>query len=128
MKKVILILAILAMAITPAMAAEVTFQWDANTETDLAGYRIYEGTVSGDHPNQIAEIPCAANDTACATYLYQDVTDGTYYWVATAYDKDGNESEKSIEVSLTIDTVAPGSPQNFRVTITEARSVSVSVD
>jgi hypothetical protein len=31
----------MAVLTTPAQAANVTLQWDANTESDLAGYKIY---------------------------------------------------------------------------------------
>ena len=109
-------------------AGEVTFEWDANIEPDLAGYRIFEGTVPGTNPKLVADIPCQASDDTCTTYKYINVPDGTYYWVAYAYDEDGNVSGPSEEISLTIDTVAPGSPQSFTVTITDAKKVSVSVE
>jgi hypothetical protein len=127
MKKLILALAILAM-VSVASAAEITFLWDANVEADLAGYRIYEGTVPGTNEKLVADIPCQAADNTCTTYKYIDVPDGTYYWVAFAYDTNGNVSERSEEISLTIDTIAPGNPKSFTVTINDAKKVSVSVD
>ena len=111
-----------------AAGAEVTFLWDANVEPDLEGYRIYEGAVSGTNPKLVADIKCPANDASCTTYLYQNIPDGTYYWVAFAYDTSGNVSARSEEISLTIDTAAPGSPQSFTVNIKDTKSVSVSVD
>ena len=45
------------------------------------------------------------------------IPDGTYYFAATAYDTEGNESGYSNEVSATLDTTAPGSPQGLRITI-----------
>jgi hypothetical protein len=44
---------------TPAHAMNVTFTWDANTESDLAGYKVYYGTISGGPYNgqgQAAEV------------------------------------------------------------------------
>lgn len=42
MKALLLTICLLALAFT-AHAADVTLTWDANTETDLAGYRVYQG-------------------------------------------------------------------------------------
>jgi len=130
MKKLMVIFTVLfsLVFVGNLFAAEVTFLWDANVEPDLAGYRIFEGTVSGTNPKLVADIPCPASDDTCTTYKYINVPDGTYYWVAYAYDEDGNVSGPSEEISLTIDTVAPGSPQSFTVTITDAKKVSVSVE
>ena len=36
-----------------AFAANVTFKWDANGEADLAGYKIYYGTSSGNYTNSV---------------------------------------------------------------------------
>ena len=47
-KKLILLAAIILYSI-PVYAMDVTLQWDANTEPDLAGYKIYYDTDSG-HP------------------------------------------------------------------------------
>jgi len=33
----------------PTFAGGVTLTWDANTEGDLAGYRVYVGTASGEY-------------------------------------------------------------------------------
>lgn len=104
------------------MAAEVTFTWDANTETDLAGYKLYQSATSGTYD------PASAIDVGnVTTHVLTDVADGTWFWAATAYDTNGNQSAYSNEVSLTIDTIGPGAPQTFRVTLT-ASSVSVEVE
>ena len=42
MKALLLTICLLALAFT-AHAADVTLTWDANTESDLAGYRVYQG-------------------------------------------------------------------------------------
>ena len=89
------LLALLAIALllSPMVAygAAVTLAWDANTEPDLAGYRIHYGTASGDYSHTID----VGNIT---TYTLTGLEeDGTYYLVATAYDEDDNESGCSRE-------------------------------
>jgi len=93
-----------------AFAATVDFGWDANTEQDLAGYRLYQATTSGSYTKGtfIAEIPKPA-----VAYSLAAVPDGTYFWVLTAFDQTGNESGWSNEVTATIDETAPAPPSGF---------------
>ncbi|MFC1889575.1 MopE-related protein [Thermodesulfobacteriota bacterium] len=75
---------------------EVPLAWDSNTEPDLAGYRIYYGTSSGDYDFSVD----LGNCTGCSI---SDLEDGrTYYFAATAYDEYGNESGFSDEVSYSV--------------------------
>ena len=91
--KVIAILAFLS-AMFPIIvkAAEVGLTWDANAESDLAGYKIYYGTSSGNYSHSI--------DVGSTTaYTLTDLDAGvTYYLAATAYDADYNESGFSKEL------------------------------
>jgi hypothetical protein len=80
---------------------EVNFRWDANTEPDLAGYRIYRSTVSGVYGTvPVFEVLCRANDITCCEGRDVIVGPDTYYWVARAFDDEGYESENSVEQSL----------------------------
>jgi hypothetical protein len=75
----------------------VTLEWDANTEPNLAGYRIYVGTASGSY----GTIPIEAG--LATTCTVGKLTNGrTYYFVATAFDTSGVESGRSNEVSCTV--------------------------
>ena len=75
----------------------LTLTWETNTESDLAGYKVYRSTTSGTYGAPIAVIQ--GNVT---TYQGTNLTRGqTYYFVVTAYDTSGNESDFSIEVSGT---------------------------
>ena len=116
MKKLI-ILAIILLASTSFAATDVSFRWDANSEPDLAGYRLYRSDTSGAYTQGafIKEIPCAANDTACAAVTDEGVPDGVYYWVVTAYDTEGLESVWSNEVTTTLDSTPPGPPQSLSI-------------
>lgn len=93
---------------------DVTVSWDANTESDLAGYKVYRGTTSRDYDQ-------AANVGNVTAHTWLDLPAGTYYFAVTAYDAAGNESDFSDEVSITIepdqDTMPPAPPQNVRVVI-----------
>jgi len=91
--------------ILPAIAmagGSVKLSWNANTDNDVAGYRIYFGISSGNY----SKVETAGNVTS---YSVNDLQDGaTYYFVLTAYDNAGNESGYSEEVSATIlDTTPP---------------------
>jgi hypothetical protein len=80
---------------------QVTLEWDPNSEPDLAGYRIYVGYSSGNY-QYFAD---AGNHTSLVFNNGQAGT--TYFFVATAYDMSGNESEISNEIKYTFPTVAP---------------------
>ena len=74
----------------------VTLAWDANSESDLAGYRIYYGQSSQSRTNRIEVV----NGT---TATISNLSRGrTYSFVATAYNSSGLESEPSNEVSYTV--------------------------
>ena len=75
----------------------MTLQWTANTEPDLAGYKIYGATSSGAYGAAVATVPANATSFV-APGLQRGVT---YFFVITAFDTAGNESARSAEVSAT---------------------------
>lgn len=90
----IAILSLVALS-APAMAADVTLQWDPNSETDLAGYKIYYGTASGVYgPPIVVGVQ--------TTFTVAGLPPGTYFFAVTAYNASGLESGYSNEVSKTI--------------------------
>ena len=90
-----------------AMAAQVTLAWDANSESDLGGYRVHYGTSSTSYSVHI-------DVNKATTYTVTGLTAGqTYYFAATAYDTSGNESGFSNMVSSTTVSdlnIAPSAP------------------
>jgi hypothetical protein len=73
----------------------VTLTWQANTEEDLAGYRVYRGT------SLVAE-------TALTTYTDDTAQPGmTYSYSISAYNTDDQESEKSAPVTVTTPPAIP---------------------
>ena len=78
--------------------SSATLAWDANTENDLAGYKIYRATTSGGYGAPIATLQ--GNVT---TFIASGLQTGTtYFFVITAYDLSGNESPYSNEISRSI--------------------------
>jgi len=114
MKKLIAILAmaIMLMASTAWAATNVGFQWDANAEPDLAGYNIYRSDISGAYG--IAKLVGTVAAPA-VQFTENNVPDGTWFWVATAFDTYGNESGYSNEVTDTFNTEPPAPPTNLTI-------------
>jgi Fibronectin type III domain len=77
----------------------VTLSWSANSESDLAGYRIYFGTSSGEY-NAPGSPTIIGNTTSYTVTGLQRNT--TYFFALSAYDSAGNESALSAEVSRSI--------------------------
>lgn len=102
--------------LSTASAADVTLTWNANTESDLAGYKLYQGTVSGQYgpPVTLGKVT-----TYTLTLPSLDV-DQSYFWALSAYDLAGNESGKSVELSKLVAGTPPPpalpTPTNFTAT------------
>jgi len=91
-------------ALSQSYAMDVTLEWDANTEPDLDGYKVYYDTDSG-HPydgieadeGDSGEIEIDKNTT---TITLHGLPDGqAYYFAVTAYDTESLESVYSNEVA-----------------------------
>ena len=65
--------------------------------SEIAGYRIYYGTETGNYQNQIE-----VNDGSAEQAQIVGVSSGAYYLVMTTIDTDGRESSYSPEVAVTI--------------------------
>ncbi|MGB9700610.1 MAG: InlB B-repeat-containing protein [Thermodesulfobacteriota bacterium] len=93
-KKISLIFLFFILALySVGFAAQIRIAWDPNTESDLAGYKVYYGTSSRNYGTPID----VGNVT---TYTIGNLAAGqTYYIAVTAYDTSNNESDYSNEVS-----------------------------
>jgi type IV pilus assembly protein PilY1 len=103
-KKSILALLILVFTLVlcqSALAAQIKLAWDANTESDLAGYKVYYGTSSKSYTGSVD----VGNVTS---YTLTGLQGGqTYYITITAYNSSGSESGYSGEVSGVATETAP---------------------
>jgi hypothetical protein len=90
----------------------VGLAWDANAETDLAGYKVFWGVKSKTYGTPI-DVP---GKPATPTCTLTGFAGGTYFFAVTAYNATGQESGYSNEVSATIlqnpppPTVGPAGP------------------
>lgn len=120
MKKLIGIFAILFLCMMCGSidAAEVNLQWTPNSETNLAGYKIYYGKATGDY-DDIIDVNLPPITDEVIRISLSDFEDGiTYYLAATAYDSDGFESDFSTEIMWTAPTeeiIKPNPVQNSTV-------------
>jgi hypothetical protein len=90
------------MSVQEAHAAAVRVSWSNNSESDLAGYKIYYGQASRNYQWYID----AGNATS--TQITNLNSGTTYYLAVTAYDRTGNESAYSQEVQAVIPAQSGG--------------------
>ncbi len=91
-----------------ARSAEVRLAWDANTETNLTGYRVYQGLSSRNYTRVIEGTGLSTSRNVTA--LSEGVT---YFFAVTAVNSSGLESDYSNEVRYTV----PSSPSPVPPTI-----------
>lgn len=111
-KKLLLVFIIVLMTATVyAAKIKVTFVWDRNIEPDLAGYNLCQSSISGMYQNdRIVPIIEDAN-----TYTLQIDATTDQYFVMTAVDDFGNESDYSNEVIFIVDPSIPAPPKGFGI-------------
>jgi hypothetical protein len=107
--------------IAPVRAASsVTLAWNANSETNLAGYRLYYGAASHAYSDNVS----VAAPTTIVTV--SNLLEGqTYYFAVTAFCTDGLESDYSAEISYLVPNT--GSP-NLPPTLTALGNLSIAED
>jgi hypothetical protein len=86
---------LLALAVQ-ARAEQVSLAWDANTEPDLGGYKLYYGTASQAY-SQVIDVGKGTQVTV--SNLNQGVT---YFFAVTAYNLQGAESDYSNEIHQSV--------------------------
>ncbi|MFO1477825.1 MAG: Ig-like domain-containing protein [Verrucomicrobiota bacterium] len=96
-------------------AQSVTLAWDASSDTNVVGYRVYYGVASRTYTNMVD-----VGNTTTATIT--NLADGTtYYFAATAYNGVGLESDYSNESAYT----TPGGAGNTAPTLNAITGFSI---
>ena len=83
-------------------SANLTVAWDANSEPDLIGYRIYCGESSGNYTVNHDLISSDPNDPPPTTYEFTGLKEGTTYYLAAKAISQTGESDYSQEISYTV--------------------------
>lgn len=104
-KNLVLSIIMIAFMTTTAFAGSITISWDINTESDLAGYKVYCGTLIGVYNMTYTVV---GNNPK---YVIEGLAPNTYYIVVTAYDLSGLESGYSNEVFGTVENRSPMIPK-----------------
>jgi fibronectin type 3 domain-containing protein len=107
MKRLFLILCASLVLTVSCFAADVTLQWDANTESDLAGYKVYYGTES-----RVYSEPIILG--LVTTYTMHIPDSVMYFFAVTAFDTGELESDYSNEVSC-MNNAKPGAVINIYI-------------
>jgi Fibronectin type III domain len=94
-------LLVLLLGVAPALAGQVYLAWDApDASTPPAGYLLYAW-------QELTEVPQSVHVGLQTTYRLAGLENGaTYAFAVTAYDAEGNESDYSNIVTVTM----PGRP------------------
>jgi hypothetical protein len=93
-----------AIDVVAVATGSATLSWTAPTQntdgsplTDLAGFKIYWGTASGNYTNSVT-----LNGTGTLTYVVANLTPATWYFSAKAFNSQNVESAFSAEASKVI--------------------------
>ena len=119
--KIILVLGMLLFPIV-SFAGSATLTWTANTESDLAGYKVYRGngvcSVGPLSPLMVSGNPVTLGKVT--TYIDTTVPsfDGDLCYEITAFDTSNNESLHSNRVTKVINVIPPVPPLGLTVTVT----------
>jgi len=90
--------------------ASVELTWTANTEPDLASYKVYQSFTDG-----VWGVSTATVVAPATTYTIANVLDGTYWYALTAVDTAGNESDKSISAKIVVNVAPPAKPTGLKL-------------
>lgn len=114
MKKFFLTLFLVVLLTIPAIAGaaefNITFGWNANTETDLAGYKVFASTSVDGAKSEILDIGAPATQG-----ISNPLPEGHYWFWLMAYDEAGNPSTYAgpIEQVLEAPDEPPAQPTGF---------------
>ena len=106
---------------------EITINWDANTESDLQGYRLYRGMT----PGFAIEGNLLVDNVTDLSYIDEGLKyETTYYYYVTSFDVAGNESIVGLQASSTtnVEVALPTVPQNLQAVLSGTDVLDLSWD
>jgi hypothetical protein len=87
-------------AVPTSISHSVLLSWNATTSTNISGYNLYRAAIAGSTYVKLNPSPLLST-----TYVDKTVESGrTYYYVATAVDRNNLESEQSNQTTAVIPT------------------------
>lgn len=99
-----------------------TIAWNANLESDLAGYRIYDRVSLANPPTQIASVGSSVTSVSCSQFNFNE---GQHYISVSSFDTSSNESNRATDVPFVI-LAANNVVLDLRVTVVNATSVTLA--
>ncbi|WP_447964970.1 Ig-like domain-containing protein [Nitrospira sp. Ecomares 2.1] len=109
---ILLIAIITVIPCPPVFSADVSVTWNKNTESDLAGYKIYKRTLPSQDFGQPLFSGMPTNPSSPSTTVSGLSAGTTYGFIATAFDNAGNESAPSTERQISVPTGTSPSPSS----------------
>jgi len=110
-----------ALTATALSTSEIYLDWRDNRESDLSHYNVYSSMDAGGPYIYVDSVGISS---------YSDIdleTGTTYYYVVTAVDTDGNQSNNSEEASATTDSI-PGTPPEPPTSLTATAVSSTQIN
>ena len=95
-----------------ANSADLRIAWDANSEPDLVGYRVFCGESSGDYTVSHEITSSDPNEPPPTTCEFTGLEEGRRYYFAAIALSDGGQSDYSQEISYTV-PATPVDPQDI---------------